>query len=359
MTAAAAGAGRHEALLAFLRSPAAHAEGGRVPHEVEVIETHMSWVFIAGDHVLKLKKPVRYPSLDYSSAAAREAACREEVRLNRRLAPDVYEGLVAVRPRAAGFVLVADPPARAADGAPIDWLVRMRRLPRECMLDRAIARGGVGPRDVDALVGVLAAFYRGAARVAIDPGEYLARLRREQAISREVLLRPQFQIDGAALALDRLDDALLRSRGLLEARASQRRIVDGHGDLRPEHVCLLQPPVIIDALEFNPRLRQVDPFDELAFLALECERAGGAWIGPQLIDRCGAALDDTPPPTLLPLYTACRAMLRARLAMAHLLDTQPRTPQRWAPLAHGYVVRAVRALETLDALGAATRRGLS
>lgn len=359
MTPAAAGAGRHEALLAFLRSPAAHAEGGRVPQEVEVIETHMSWVFIAGDHVLKLKKPVRYPSLDYSTAAAREAACREEVRLNRRLAPHVYEGLVAVRPRGAGFVLAADPAADAAGGAPIDWLVRMRRLPRERMLDRVISEGSVRAVDVDALVDVLAAFYRGAARVEVEPGEYLARLRREQAISREVLLRPQFQIDGVAAALERLDDALLRGRELLEARAAQRRIVDGHGDLRPEHVCLLQPPVIIDALEFNPRLRQVDPFDELAFLALECERAGGAWIGPPLIERCGAALGDMPPPTLLALYTACRALLRARLAMAHLLDTRPRTPQRWAPLAHGYVARAVQALETFDAFSAATRRGFA
>lgn len=86
------GAGGHDALLAFLRSPAAHAEGGHGPARVEAIQTHMAWVFVAGGHALKLKKPVRYLSLDYSTVAARETACREEVRLNRRLAPAVYEG---------------------------------------------------------------------------------------------------------------------------------------------------------------------------------------------------------------------------------------------------------------------------
>lgn len=349
-----AGAGelRHEALLAFLRSPAAHREDGRLPERVEAIETHMAWVFVAGGHALKLKKPVRYPSLDYSTAAAREMACREEVRLNRRLAPDVYQGVTAVQWHAGRFVLVADAPAR--DAAAIDWLVRMRRLPAERMLDRAIAEGTVADTDIDALADLLAAFYRRAPRVDLEAGEYLSRLRREQAISREVLLRPQFRLDAAAAALDRLDDALQRSRGALQARAASRHIVDGHGDLRPEHVCLLNPPVIIDALEFSPLLRQVDPIDELAFFALECERAGAPRIGQRLIGQVAAALGDEPPPVLLPLYRASRALLRARLAMAHLLDPQPRAPARWAPLAQRYIGLGLEALADFDRLSAAT-----
>lgn len=351
------GGERHDALLAFLRTPVAHAEGGRVPAAVEAIQTHMAWVFVAGEHALKLKKPVRYPSLDYSTAAAREAACREEVRLNRRLAPTVYEGVTAVQWRDGRFVLVADPIPGAAGEATVDWLVRMRRLPRERMLDRAILDGRAGQADIDALTDVLVAFYRDAPRVHLEPGEFLERLRREQAVSREVLLRPQFRLEGAAAALDRLDDALLRSREVLQERAARQRIVDGHGDLRPEHICLLNPPVVIDALEFSPLLRQVDPFDELAFLGLECDRLGARWIGPRLVERCSAAFGDLPPPTLLPLYTACRALLRARLAMAHLLDEEPRTPLRWAPLAQQYVALGAQALGAFDGLSAATRRG--
>ena len=349
-----------EAVLRYLRTPAAHAAHAGTAVQVETIETHMSWVFLAGDHVLKLKKPVRYPFLDFSTPAAREAACREEVRLNARLAPGVYRGLMVLQWRGGALTVVAE---AAADpqAVTLDWLVWMRRLPQARMLDRAIAAGTVEAAAIDALAGVLAAFHRGAQIVEIDPAEYVARFQREQAVSREVLLRPQFHLDGAAAALDALDAALLARRDALERRAAQHRIVDGHGDLRPEHVCLLQPPVVVDCLEFNARLRQVDPLDELAFLSLECELAGAPWIGARLLERHRALLEDPAPAALLDLYTAYRAMLRARLAMAHLLDPQPRTPQRWAPLAQRYVARALQALRAVDeaanAASPATSRG--
>jgi aminoglycoside phosphotransferase family enzyme len=329
-------------LDAALRQFAASARAGGAG--IETVETHMSWVFLVGDQVLKLKKPVRYPFLDFSTPAARRAACREEVRLNSRLAPGVYRGLMALQPRAGRLELVpeadADPQA-----PPIDWLVLMRRLPQARMLDQVIAVGRASPGEIDTLADVLAAFYRDAVVVDVEPAEYVARFQREQAASREVLLRPQFRIDGAEQALDRLD-ALLRDRpDALQQRAIERRIVDGHGDLRPEHACLVVPPVVIDCLEFNARLRQVDPLDELAFLALECELAGAPWIGAQVIDRCTAALRDPAPAEVLQVYTAYRALLRSRLAMAHLLDPLPRTPQRWAPLAQRYVQRALQALD--------------
>jgi aminoglycoside phosphotransferase family enzyme len=333
-----------DTVLSFLRSPAAHAAHAGAVSGVEPIETHMSWLFLAGESVLKMKKPVRYPFLDFSTLAAREASCREELRLNARLAPGVYRGLMALQWRAGGLRLA---PEAAADPAAvtIDWLVWMRRLPRERMLDRQIAQAGVPMADIDALAGVLAAFYRQAAPADIDGGDYLARLASEQATNRALLLQPGLLPEGVEAALDGLDAALQRHAGLLRARAEQRHLVDGHGDLRPEHVCLLRPPLVIDCLEFNAALRQVDPFDELAFLALECELAGAAWIGPRLIDGCSAALGGRPAAPLLPLYTAYRALLRARLALAHLLEPQPRTPERWQPLARRYVARARQALD--------------
>ncbi len=113
-------------------------------------------------------------------------------------------------------------------------------------------------------------------------------------------------------------------------------------------MCLQQPPVVIDALEFNAALRAVDPFDELAFLVLECEIAGASWIGPRLLASCAAALRSAPPAALLQLYTAYRAQLRARLALAHLLEPQPRTPLKWAPLAERYLQRSLAALERVS-----------
>jgi aminoglycoside phosphotransferase family enzyme len=331
------------ACVRFLAGAEAHVRHAGPGAAVETLETHMSWVFRVGTQVLKLKKAVRYAFLDFSTLRAREVACRDEMRLNARLAPGIYRGLMVLQWRDGALSLVpegeADPLATT-----LDWLVWMQRLPAERMLDRAIADGVLQASEIDALADVLSAFYANAGVVPIDATEYTLRFQREQAINRDVLLRPQFQLDGAREALDRLDAALLADAGLLAERVRARRIVDGHGDLRPGHVCLLQPPVVIDCLEFNTRLRQIDPLDELAFLALECDLAGAPWIGPRLRERCGAALGDAPPAALWRLYTAYRALLRARLAMAHLLDPQPRTPQRWPSMAQGYVDRALQVL---------------
>jgi aminoglycoside phosphotransferase family enzyme len=334
------------ARLRFLQSPAAHRGHAGTVAAVETVETHMSWVFLVGDHVLKLKKPVRYPFLDFSTLAAREADCREELRLNARLAPDVYLGLMALQQQDGGLALLPES-ALPAPGRTVDWLVLMRRLPAARMLDRLIASGGATPGQVDALARVLADFYRRAPTAGVTPAEHLARLQREQAVNRQVLLHPACGLPGAAAALDAMDTALAQHAPLLLARAAGGHVVDGHGDLRPEHVCLQQPPVVIDALEFNAALRAVDPFDELSFLGLECEMAGAPWIGPRLLAACAAALGHAPPAALLHLYTAYRAQLRARLALAHLLEPEPRTPLKWPPLAQRYLQRSLAALEPM------------
>ena len=329
-----------DAKLRFLRAPSSYPD---LKAPLGWLETHMSWLFFTADRVLKLKKPVRFPYLDFSTLHAREFYCREELRLNSRLAPGIYLGLMALQATGAGLALV--PEARLpATGQTVDWLVLMRRLPSDRMLSQLIAEARVVPQDIDALIAVLAAFYRRTPKVGVTAQEYVGRFQREQAANREVLLRPQFTLRDAAPALDCFDAALADRADLLRDRAERGLLLDGHGDLRPEHVCLLEPPVVIDCLEFNAQLRQVDPFDEIAFLALECELGGAPWIGQRLAAGCAAALGEMPPPALMHLYTAHRALLRARLAMAHLLDPQPRTPQKWPPQAQCYIGRALAAL---------------
>ena len=224
------------------------------------------------------------------------------------------------------------------------------------MLDRVIARGELQQRDIDALLEVLVPFYRHAPRPAIGDDEYLLRLRDELAASRSVLAMPRFDLPQIHGLLDRMDRAVARQEDMLRARVRGRCLVEGHGDLRPEHVCLIEPPVVIDALEFDVRLREVDPFDELSFLGLECAMTGDAVIGPQLLARCADALDDHPPAALLRLHTAHRALLRARLSVAHLLEAEVRTPQKWLPQAGRYLQHAGDALDGLDALEAHRRR---
>ena len=329
--------------LRFLASADAHS-GKAVP---EVIETHMSWVFLAGDRVLKLKKPVRTPFLDFSTLAAREFNCREEVRLNRRLAPDVYVGVVPLLALPGGGLAIGDIDG-ARRGTVVDWLVQMHRLARERMLDVAGPAGTVSLEDVDRLAARLAQFFEAAPRVALSAEGYVQRFVAAQAMNREVLLDPRFHDAVIAPALERFDRALARFAGPLGARATAGRLREGHGDLRPEHIGLDGTPVVIDCLEFNRALREVDPFDELAFLDLECSLLGAGWIGPRLIERCSAALQDRPPAEVMAIYAAQRALVRARLAVTHLLDAEPRTPARWMPLARRYATAVCERLDRVD-----------
>lgn len=307
------------------------------------IETHMSWVLVGRTEVLKLKKPVCHPPVDYSSVEARECNARRELRLNRRLAPGVYLGLLALQWHDGTLSAVPETYLRP-DRQTVDWVVVMRRLPQERMLDEVIRRGELLPRDVDALVGTLAAFYRGAVHADIDEGEYAARLRHGLALGASVLEQFASVLPDVHEACQRTHDALLMHEGLLRARVAERRLVEGHGDLRAEHVCLVDPPAVFDALEFDARLGEVDPFDELCFLGLECDMAGDASVGPLLCTRMAAALDDTPPPALLRLYAAKNALMRARLSAAHLLETDPRHPEKWLPQASRYLKRVLVAL---------------
>ena len=312
----------------------------------DVIETHMSWVFLGEDSVLKLKKPVRTEFLDFSTLAAREFNCREEVRLNRRLAPGVYLGVLPLLQLPSGALVVGS--AAAMTATVIDWLVQMRRIPRERMLDVAVPAGSVRIDDIDRLGVRLAQFFRSAERVQLDGPAYVERFQASQSVNRRVLLQPTLRDAATVAALDAFDRMLKRHATMLGARAAAGRLCEGHGDLRPEHIGLDGTPVVIDCLEFNRMLREVDPFDELAFIDLECRLLGADWIGPRLIAHCASALHDSPPPQVMALYTAHRALVRARLALAHLLDAQPRMPERWKPQARRYVDAAHAALASLE-----------
>lgn len=317
--------------------------------QVRRIETHMSWVLVGQRRVLKLKKPVRMSFLDFSTLEARERNARQEVLLNRRLAPKVYLGLLALQ-QEDGELRAVPEERLPAPGRTIDWVVVMQRLPSERMLDALIARGELRPSHIDALLGILVPFYRGAARAKVDEAGYVMRMREDLARSRDVLERPQLGLLRARALIERTDSAITRHEGLLRRRVAEARIIDGHGDLRPEHVALTDPPVVIDALEFDERLREVDPFDELCFLGLECAVAGDASVGPSLQAGLASALGDAPPAALLMLHTAARALLRARLSAAHLLEAEVRTPWKWLPQASRYLDHATAALERLERL---------
>lgn len=331
-----------EAKVGFLSRPEAYRP---VPDEVIRRETHMSWVFLVGDRVYKLKKPVRFPYLDFSTLALREAACRAELRLNRALAPDIYLDVLPLVETGAGLSL-------GGAGTPIDWLVCMTRLDERGMLECMIGEWRVEIPQLDRLVATLAQFYHAATPVFLSPQVYLADWKRSLAYNRRILLDARFNMPtGLVRRIDCAQRIFLERCGdLIAARMRRRRIVEGHGDLRPEHIWLGDKIRIIDCLEFNPRLRVVDPFDEVAFLSLECERLGAAWVGAYIERRMKRMLRDGPVEELFTFYRCHRAMLRARLAIAHLLEEHPRTPEKWPRLARIYLKLAEKSARKLEAL---------
>ena len=315
------------------------------PKIVTARETHMSWVFLAGDGVYKLKKPVRFPYLDFSTLERRAAACWAEVSLNRRLAPDVYLGAVPLTVAPTGYAI-------GGGGRVVDWLVVMRRLDESQTLEALLAAHTVSQAQVLHLADNLRGFYSHAPRVTMDPESYLLSLQKAAAVDRHVLLNPAFDLNqGTIERISGIWRRFLRQRhNILAERVQRRFILDAHGDLRPEHIWLSAPYPIIDCLEFNPRLRTLDALDELAFLHLECERLGGRWVGEVLRRRLAIFLDDDPASGLFLFYRIGRAMLRARLSIAHLFDPHPRTPEKWPRQARSYLAIALADARPLERL---------
>jgi aminoglycoside phosphotransferase family enzyme len=308
-----------------------------MPPAIIARETHMSWVFLAGDRVFKLKKPVKSLFLNFSTIDRREIACRAEFSLNRRLARPVYLRVEPLTRRADGSLDIG------GEGDVVDWLVVMRRLDESMMLDALVVRRAVTALDLNRLVETLAHFYAHAKRPMIGPDAYLRAWRLRLAENRSFLNEWRNGVDPEAV--HRSDLALRRFLAEREdeiaARVNDRWIVDGHGDLRPEHVWFGHPMAIIDCLEFNASLRAVDPFDDVAYLSVECDRFGASEVGRQIAWGLHKRLGGSVSNDLFRFYRCYRAMLRTRQAIAHLLDENPRTPEKWQRLARCYLRLAV------------------
>jgi aminoglycoside phosphotransferase family enzyme len=299
-------------------------------------ETHMSWVFLTERHAYKLKKPVRYEYLDFSTPALRRFNCEEEIRLNRRLAPDVYLGVVPLTLAADGRLELG------GAGPPVDWLVKMRRLPKAGMLDSAIAARTLHADDIARIADLLTDFYASAPHIDIDAGAYCARFEGEIALNRAELPRYGLPPDEVEAPLRDQAAFIRRQRDVLEQRTRERRIVEGHGDLRPEHVYVGPPATVIDCLEFNYALRLVDPVDEIGYLAMECERLGMPAVGERVLAAYETRTGDRPPPALLHFYMSLRACVRARLAIWHLRDEIVAERAKWTDRARDYLRHALR-----------------
>jgi len=300
---------------------------------VRPIETHMSWVFLTDGNAYKLKKPVHLSYLDFRTEALRRHHCSEEVRLNQRLSNGVYLGTVPLMADAAGRLSIG------AVGVAIDWLVHMRRLPAERMLDAMIKNGTLAEDDLRRVLAKLSRFYRAAPAVDMSPSVYRARFAAGIAENLRELCNPAYGLprDLVESVCDRQVAVLEFQAALLEHRVQAGRVIEAHGDLRPEHICLEFDPQIIDCLEFSLDLRLLDPADELAFLALECGRLGAAGLRSVIFTAYADATGDAPPDRLVHFYQSYRASVRAKIAVWHLNDPVVTDPHKWSEHARDYL----------------------
>ena len=305
---------------------------------VAVRETHVGVVFLVGDRAYKMKKPVHNDFLDFRTPNRRRAACRREIELNRRLAPDVYLGISEVlRP--------AEPSGGPiADAGPTEPLVVMRRMPEERRLATLVTSGAPVEEALRDLARLMAGFHAGAARGAPVTADATrdAVAARWAANVAELAVPPVVDPDLVA-AVGRLSTRFLDGRApLFTERIEQDRIVDGHGDLTAADVfCLDDGPRALDCLEFDDHLRHVDGLDDVAFLAMDLERLGRPDLATTFLDAYVEFSGDPAPVALRHHYIAYRAVVRAKVALLRHGQGDPAA----APDAEQYAGLALRHLE--------------
>lgn len=285
--------------------------GARTPGSVAVVETHISVLFFVGDRVYKVRKPVKFAFVDFEDREARRSDCEREVRLNRRLAPDVYLGVADLE----------------MEGVPLDHMVVMRRMPEDRRLTNLLShfpddRSWVGP-----LAESLAAFHSAATRSPV--------ISEEGTTSR---LRARWAADFAECdafvgsLLDSDQEAELRSlverwlggrSRLLDARIATGRICDGHGDLQADDIyCLDEGVRVLDCLEFSDILRYCDVIADTAFLVMDLERLGHGDAAADFLTAYQEAADDSACSSLIDHYIAARAYVRAKVACLRAVPGQ-------------------------------------
>ncbi len=305
-------------LLAFFR------DRRNYPHPVKSIrhyETHISHVFLAGEFAYKLKKPVKFSFLDASTPALRKKWCCLEVRLNRRLVPGMYLGVIPISQTHEGLHF-------GRGGKIIDWIVKMRRLPEERMLNRMISKRIVSHDHIRRLVTRLAKYFRHAPRLkSIEQYGMPARIKR--MVSKNLQECRQFIPQLIEKTNWRFLDEAYRQyltlyESLFQQRVREHRIIDGHGDLRCENICMTDPVAIFDCVEFEPAFRRGDIANDLAFLLMDLEVRGRFDLARTALNTYLAQTKDTDLISIVPFYKCHRSLVRGKVRALAWLQ-QPRS----------------------------------
>ena len=302
-----------EKIASAMREPGFYPHGAE---NVQEVQTHISRVFLAGDFVYKIKKSVNLGFLDFTSLEKRRECCENELRLNARLAPDVYLEVVPITVGPKGFVL-------GGAGEAVEYAVKMKRLDDGFSMESLLAKNAVSTRMVTELAQKLAAFHTAAATGpevdVFGSWDVISRNCEENFVQtgaciKELVDERAFQIICAATRT-----FLSRRRDLFESRVKTGRIRDCHGDLKTEHVYFLpQGVAVIDCIEFNERFRYGDVTSDMAFLAMECDHEGFTWVSQKLMEDYARFSGDHDVFALMDFYKCYRALVRAKVKCLRL-----------------------------------------
>jgi hypothetical protein len=289
------------------------------PHPVRdlrLVETHISWVFLTGDYAYKVKKPLDLGFLDFSTLAKREHCCREELRLNRRLAPGVYLDVATITGSPGAPVL-------GGAGTPVEYAVRMRQFDEAGLLDRRIAAGALPPERIDHIAGIVADFHGRIERAPEDSGfgtPERAHFPVAENFHQTLPLVPDPGMQARLLRLrEQSEAAYARLAPVMAERRRQGFIRECHGDMHLGNMTEVEGEVaIFDGIEFNPNLRWIDVMSEVAFLCMDLDHRGRPDYAWRFLNGYLAHTGDYAGLALLRYYQAYRAMVRAKVTAIRL-----------------------------------------
>ncbi|BCR05407.1 kinase [Desulfuromonas versatilis] len=300
---------------------------------IEYRETHVSRLYLTPRHVYKVKKPVDFGFLNFTTLDRRRFYCQEEVRLNQRFCPDTYLGVVELRRQ--GNRIRVD-----GDGDIIDFAVKMNRLPENLMLDRLIEADASGlEAKMDRLGRSLARFHQESEIIRGEGGRSnleVVRLNWQENFSQtEPFIGQSLCPQAQALCAGYVADFIEAHGPMMLRREQQGFVREGHGDLHAEHICMSDPVRVYDCIEFNQRFRIADVAADLAFLLMDLDFRGRRELSARLLQAYHETAGEAPElRTLLPFYQIYRAWVRGKVESFLAADQDAAPPTREAALAH-------------------------
>lgn len=287
------------------------------PQHVELIQTRISAVFLAGDYVYKVKKPVCLDFLDFTTLDKRYFYCQQEVMLNKRLCPRMYLGVVPITEDGGEFRI-------EGEGNVIEYAVKMLRLPHGRMMNRLLDNGRITPWMVEKVASKLAEFHKNAQlneQLAIIGGiDTVTRNNMENMAETEPYVGNTISLEQYERIKNYNYSFLIDNAWLFVKRVADGRIRDCHGDLHTEHICFTNGLCIYDCIEFNDRFRYIDVASEVAFLAMDLDFHGYADLSKDFVNAYVQASGDEESLELLDFYKCYRACVRGKVESFELGD---------------------------------------